>query len=98
MRRGLQMFGGAAVLASLVCAHVPVTGAEGIVSGVTLPPISAVTPGMPISVTVSVPSLVSQSNMPGISVGMAGTGAGGEGQVTHTESRTSEPATIELGE
>jgi hypothetical protein len=65
---------------------------------VTLPPISAVTPGMSIGVTVSVPSLVSQPIMPGFSVGMAGTGTGSEGQVTHTESRTSEPATIEFGE
>jgi hypothetical protein len=98
MRRVLQVCGVAGALASLICVHVPVTGAQGILSGVTLPPISAVTPGMPIGVTVSVPSMVSQPIMPGISVGMAGTGSGSEGHVTHTESRTSEPATIELGE
>ncbi len=98
MRRVLQACGVAAVLASLVCVQAPVTGAQGIVSGITLPPIPAVTPGMPLGVTVSVPSLVSQPIMPGISVGMAGTGSGSERHVTHKESRTSEPATIVLGE
>jgi hypothetical protein len=75
-----------------------VTGAQGIVSGVILPPISAVTPGMSFGVTVSVPSMAIQPIMPGISVGMAGTGSGGERHVTHKESRTSEPATIEVSE
>jgi hypothetical protein len=98
MRRVLQVCGVAAVLASLVGVHVPATGAQGIVSGIIVPPISAVTPGMPVGVTVSVPSMVSQPIMPGISVGMAGTGSGSEGHVTHTETRTSEPATIVLSE
>ena len=98
MRRVLQVCGVAAVLAALGCAHVPATGAQGIISGVTLPPISAVTPGMPIGVTVSVPSLVSQPVMPGVSVGMAGTGSGNQRDVTYRESTTSEPATIVLSE
>jgi hypothetical protein len=98
MKRVLQACGVAAVLAALVCVQAPATGAQGIVSGIVVPPISAVTPGMPVGVNVSVPSLVSQPIMPGISVGMAGTGAGSERHVTHTESRTSEPATIVLSE
>ena len=98
MRRILQVSGVAAVLASLVCVHVPAAGAQGIVSGITLPPISAVTPGMSVGMTVSVPSMVSQPVMPGISVGMAGTGSGSGRHVTHKESRTSEPATIVLSE
>lgn len=98
MRRVLQACGVAAVLASLVCVQVPVTGAQGIVSGIIVPPISAVTPGRPVGVTVSVPSMVSAPIMPGISVGVPGTSSGSEGHVTHTESRTSEPATIELSE
>ncbi|MCA9862020.1 MAG: hypothetical protein R2853_14925 [Thermomicrobiales bacterium] len=98
MRRVLQVCGVAAVLASLGCAYVPVAGAQGIVSGVTLPPISAVTPGMPIGVNVSVPNLVSSPVMPGMSAGMAATGSGGQREVTYEESKTSEPATIVLGE
>ena len=98
MKRVLQACGVVAVLASLVSVHVPAAGAQGIVSGIALPPISEVTPGMPIGVTVAVPSMVSQPIMPGISAGMAGTGSGSEGHVTHTESRTSEPATIVLSE
>ena len=98
MRRVLQVCGVAAVLASLVSIHVPATGAQGIVSGITVPPIAAVTPGMPIGVSVAVPSMVSQPIMPGMSVGMAGTGSGSQREVTYKESTTSEPATIELGE
>ena len=98
MRRVLQVCGVAAAVAALVGINVPATGAQGIVSGVIMPPISVVTPAMPVGVTVSVPGMVSQPVMPGISVGMAGTGSGSERHVTHTESRTSEPATIVLSE
>jgi hypothetical protein len=98
MRRVLQVCGVAAVLASLGCVHVPVTEAQGIISELNVPPISAVTPRMPIEVSVSIPIMVSQPVMPGMSVGQAGAGTGSEGQVTHTSSRTSEPATIKLGE
>ena len=97
MRRVLQVCG-AAVLVAVMGIQVPVTGAQGIVSGVILPPISAVTPGMPVGVTISVPSMASAPIMPGVSVGMVGTGSGSEGHVTHSESRTSEPATIVLSE
>ena len=98
MRRVLQVCGVAAALASLVCVHVPVTGAQGIISGVILPPISGVTPGMPPGVMVSVPNVPGLPIMSGISVGMAGTGPGSEREVTYKESTTSEPATIVLSE
>ena len=98
MRRVLQVCAGAAVVAAVIGAYVPVTGAQGIVSGVVLPPISEMTPGIQIGVAVAGPGMVVQPIMPGISVGMAGTGSGGEKHVTHKETRTSEPATIELSE
>lgn len=95
MRRVLQVCGVAAALASLGYVHVPATGAQGIISGVILPPISGITPGMPLGVTVSVPNVPS---MPGISVGMGSTGSGSEREVTYKESTSSEPATIVLSE
>lgn len=98
MRRVLQVCGVAAVLTALVSVDVPATGAQGIVSGITVPPISAVTPGMPVEIAVAVPSLVSSPIMPGIGAGLASAGSGGKGHVTRTETRTSEPATIELSE
>lgn len=98
MRRVLQVCGVAAAVASLMGVSITATGAQGIVSGVTLPPISVVTPGMPIGVTVAVPGMVSSPVMPGISVGMAGTGSGNQKEVTYKESNTSEPATIVLSE
>ena len=98
MRRVLQACGVAVVLASVAGVPAPEAGAQGIVSGITLPPISAVTAGMPVEIAVAVPSLVSSPLMPGISAGLAGVGSGGEGHVTRTETRTSEPATIELSE
>jgi hypothetical protein len=98
MRRVLRMCAGAAVLFALAGVHVSAAGAQGIISGVTLPPVSAVTPGMPIGVAVSVPIMVTQPIVPGVSAGMPGPGAEGGDHVTHTETRTSEPATIELSE
>lgn len=98
MRRVLQVCGVGVALAALIGVNVPATGAQGIVSGITLPPISVVIPGMPLGVTVAVPGVPSTSIITGISVGMAGTGSGGERSVTHKESRTSEPATIVLSE
>ncbi len=96
MRRVLQVCGVAAAVAAVVGVNVPDTGAQGIVSGVIVPPISVVTPGMPVAMPIAVPGMAGQSIMPGISVEMAGTGSGSERRVTHTESRTSEPATIVL--
>jgi hypothetical protein len=75
-----------------------VAGAQGVLSGIIVPPISAVTPGMPVGVTVSAPTMVSQPIMPGMSVGMAGTGSGGQREVTYKETNTTEPATIVLSE
>lgn len=98
MRRILQVCGVTAAVAALVGVNVPMTGAQGIVSGITVPPISVVIPGMPLGVNVAVPSVPGAHIMPGISVGMAGTGSGGERNVTYKESRTSEPATIVLSE
>lgn len=98
MRWVLQVCGVAAAVATLVGFNVPVTGAQGIVSGVVVPPTSAVTPGMPVAMPIAVPGMSGQPIMPGISVGMAGTGSGSQRHVTHTESRTSEPATIKLSE
>lgn len=98
MRRVLQVCGVAAAVAALVTIHVPVTGAQGIISGVMVPPISVATSGMPNGVTVAVPSMVRPSVMPGISVGMTGTGSGSQREVTYKESNTSEPAIIVLGE
>ena len=98
MRRVLQVCGVAAALASLMCVQVPVTGAQGIISGVILPPISGVTPGMPPGVMVSVPNVPSMPIMSGINVGMAGTGSGSEREVTYRETTSSEPATIVLSE
>lgn len=98
MRRVLQVCGVAAVLASMVGVHVPATGAQGIVSGITVPPIPVVTSGMPVGVAGMIPTIPSIPIISGINVGMAGTGFGGERSVTYKESRTSEPATIVLSE
>ena len=98
MRRVLQVCGVAAVLTSMVGVHVPETGAQGIVSGITVPPIPVVTSGMPVGVAGIVPIMPSIPIMSGITIGMAGTGFGGERSVTYKESRTSEPATIVLSE
>ena len=98
MRRVLQMCGVSVAVAALVGVHVPMTGAQGVVSGITVPPISEVIPGMPLGLTVAVPGVPSTPSLSSISVGMAGTGSGSERHVTHKESRTSEPATIVLSE
>lgn len=98
MRRVLQACGIAAAVAALVGVNVPASGAQGIVSGIVVPPISVVTSGMPVGVNVSVPSVPSTPNITGISVGMAGTASSSKGNVTYKESRTSEPATIVLSE
>ncbi len=98
MRRVLQVCGVAAAIAALVGVNVPATGAQGIVSGIVLPPISVVTPGLPAGVTVMVPGVPSTPIMTGISVGLAGAASSSKGHVTHTESNTTEPATIVLSE
>ena len=101
MRRILQVCGVAAAIAALAGVNAPVTGAQGIVSGIIVPPISVVTPGlsgMPIGVSVSVPSVPSTPIMAGISMGIAGTASSSKGHVTGKESTTIEPATIVLGE
>ena len=98
MRRVLQVCGVAAAVAAMVSMHVPVTGAQGIVSGLTLPPISVVTPGMPVGVTIAVPVMASQPIMPGSVSGWWVLAPVAREHVTHKESRTSEPATIVLSE
>ena len=99
MRRIPQTFGAAAAVVALVGVNVPVTGAQGIISGIDVPTVSVVTIGMPVGlpagVSVSVPHV---PNMAGISVGIAGTAASSKGHVTRKESNTVEEATITLGE
>lgn len=98
MRRLLRVGGMAAALAALVGAHAPATGAQGIVSGVTVPPIPVVISGAPIGAVGPIPGVPASPIVAGISVGMAGTGSGSERDVIYRESRTSEPATIVVSE
>lgn len=106
MRRILQACGVAATVAALISVNVPVTDAQGIVSGIEAPNVSVVTIGgpagmpigLPAGVSVAVPSVPSTPIMAGISVGIAGTASSSKGHMTRKESNTIEPATIVLGE
>lgn len=106
MRRILQTCGVAAAVVALIGVNVPVTGAQGIVSGIEVPNVSTVTIGgpagmpigLPAGVSVSVPTVPSTPIMAGIGVGIAGTATSSKGHVTQKESNTVEEATIVMGE